>query len=164
MKKDVHLRNARSRVRKIILSCHSRHVLDAELNTNFGDYLESQLKVTSPADAEQLSGTHIGGPLRALEIGFHCSSAGRGLIWILDRRCCRCCRWPSGVECERARRADVGLQPSQGRASHVTRVLTVAAIPSHLQAAPPRTMPAPLPLIQASNRCPTAVGQRHLGL
>ena len=43
-------------------------------------------------------------------------------------------------------------------ASGLPRVLTVAAIPSHLQAAPPRTTPAPLPCIQASNRCPTAFG------
>ena len=48
------LRNARSRVRKILLSCHSRHVLDTGLNTKFGDYLASELTVT--ADAEQLSG------------------------------------------------------------------------------------------------------------
>ena len=54
MKEDMVLRNARSRVRKILLSCHSRHVLDTALNTKFGDYLASELKVT--ADAEQLSG------------------------------------------------------------------------------------------------------------
>ena len=54
MKEDMVLRNARSRVRKILLSCHSRHVLDTGLNTKFGDYLASELKVT--ADAEQLSG------------------------------------------------------------------------------------------------------------
>ena len=54
LKEDVLLKNARSRVRKILLDCHSRHVLDTELNTKFGDYLASELKVTS--DAEQLSG------------------------------------------------------------------------------------------------------------
>jgi hypothetical protein len=54
MKEDMVLRNARSSVRKILLSCHSRHFLDTGLNTKFGDYLASELKVT--ADAEQLSG------------------------------------------------------------------------------------------------------------
>ena len=54
LKENVRLRSARSRVRKILLDCHSRHVLNTELNTKFGDYLASELKVTS--DAAQLSG------------------------------------------------------------------------------------------------------------
>jgi hypothetical protein len=54
MKEDVYLKNARTRVRQILLSCHSRHVLDTGLNTKFGDYLASELKVT--VGAEQLSG------------------------------------------------------------------------------------------------------------
>jgi hypothetical protein len=49
MKEDVPLRNARLRVRKILLSCHSRHVLDTGLNTKFGDYLASELTVTADA-------------------------------------------------------------------------------------------------------------------
>ena len=47
MKEDMVLRNERSRVRKILLSCHSRHVLDTGLNTKFRDYLASELKVTA---------------------------------------------------------------------------------------------------------------------
>ena len=54
LKENVRLRSARSRVRKILLDCHSRHVLNTELNTKFGEYLASELKVTS--DAAQLSG------------------------------------------------------------------------------------------------------------
>jgi len=55
LKERVHLKSARKRVKRILVSCHSRHILDPDLNTKFGDYLASKLKVTS--DAEQLSGT-----------------------------------------------------------------------------------------------------------
>jgi hypothetical protein len=73
MKEDVYLKNARTSVRQILLSCHSRHVLETGLNTKFGDYLASELKVT--VGAEQLSGSpnhivrspnHIGEPPRAI--------------------------------------------------------------------------------------------------
>ncbi len=54
IKGDVILKNARSRVREILVSCHSRHVLHPVLKKNFRDYLARELKVTS--DAGQLSG------------------------------------------------------------------------------------------------------------
>ena len=55
LKERVHLKSTRKRVKRIMVSsCHSRHVLDPDLNTKFGDYLARELKVTS--DTEQLSG------------------------------------------------------------------------------------------------------------
>ena len=54
LKERVHLKSTRKRVKRIMVSCHSRYVLDPDLNTKFGDYLARELKVTS--DTEQLSG------------------------------------------------------------------------------------------------------------
>jgi hypothetical protein len=46
--------------------------------------------------------------------------------------------------------------PSTVTAAALTRVLSVATIPSHLQAAPPLTTQAPIPFISVSICCPTA--------
>jgi hypothetical protein len=59
------------------------------------------------------------------------------------------------LQLQQVRRRPMLLRGPSSTAVVLTRVPKVAALPSHLQAAPPRTTQAPLPCIQASIRCPT---------
>ena len=54
LRNEVHLRNARTRVRKILLKCHASLGLSPASNQEFGKYLEKELQVT--LDAAPFSG------------------------------------------------------------------------------------------------------------